>query len=153
MSIEIMITNDSITHANPVPKLPTHLFMYIKMETDRIIHTVLYKVAEKTGLLKTTLFRSIFLTGTSKHGPKDLTSREHDEVISNCVPLLGFKCSFVEESIKKSSIRYVIIYQRIENTEEAIKECTKKLKHFALHYHRFEDVFEIYTVYKSIDMK
>ena len=139
--------------ATSVTKVPKHVFTYIKMRTDNVNHTALYKEAEKTGLLKETAFKALFYHKPSSRGPKDLTSREHDEVIYNCVQVLGFKCSFVEVRTKKELTRYAIIYDRVDNIEDAIKACTRKLNDFALHYRRTRENYPIYCVYKLTEIK
>jgi hypothetical protein len=141
------------TSVTNVSKVPKHVFTYIKMRTDNVNHTALYKGAENTGLLKETAFKALFYHKPSSRGSKDLTSREHDEVISNCVPALGFKCSFVEVRTKKESTRYAIIYDRVDNTEDAIKASTRKLNDFALHYRRTKEDYPIYCVCKLTEIK
>ena len=132
--------------ATTTPKEQKHVFTCIKIPTNHINHTALYKTAENTGLLKDTAFKALFYHKPSRH-PKDLTSREFDEVISKCVLVFDFKCYFVEDHTKTST-RYAIIYNRHDNNEDAIKDCTRKLKNFALKYRRHDEEYLVYSVYK-----
>lgn len=123
-----------------------HIFTCIKIHTCHISHTTLYNAAESTGLLKNTAFKALFYKKRSWLRFQK-SSREFDELISKCVVVFGFKCYFVEENTKEP-IKYVIIYNRHDNNENAINECKRDLNKFALKYCRHVAEYPIYSVFK-----
>jgi hypothetical protein len=115
---------------------PKHIYGYIVMETNDVNHTALFTAAEKTGTMTTDSFRRLYLTAGGRD--KDLGSREHDEVISRTVPILGFSVTYRELQNKTRKRRFAIIYKRINTTTEpdAKVNLENQLQDFYKHYRR-----------------
>ena len=109
-------------------------YAYIVMETTNVNHTALYTAADKTGELATDSFKRLYSSPGGRY--KDLKSREHDEVISRAVPVLGFRVSFREVSNCRLRRRFVVIYKRINS--ESMTQTETELQNFFKHFRRHE---------------
>lgn len=121
------------------------LYVYIMMRTDDVNHTALYKDAEKIGgkdgSFKSDTFQRCFYS-SPKYGGKDRSSREHDEVISRALPVLGFSKTYYVERTKRTVTRYLVVYEKLKLTktckgdDELVDQATLKLQDFYKHYRR-----------------
>jgi hypothetical protein len=111
-------------------------YIRIVIPTVEVNHTALYKACEKLpddirAQAKLNNFAAMY--HTIGYQGKDKSSREHDEVISRCTKALGLATLYIDHSTKKSSTRYVVVYQKYRNEEEQIiaaKQVADYLKHF-----------------------
>lgn len=113
-----------------------HIIAYLVMETNDINHTALYKTGEVKEGFKLDTFKRLFYTSPGRG--KDVTSREHDEIISGIIPLLGLHVFYRETHTKKNTRRFAIIYKKIISTEAEINEAKREMEDFYRHYRRRE---------------
>lgn len=135
-------------------KCPKYTYVYITMETSNVNHTSLYKSVCKMDGFRGDTFKRMYLTPSVKYG-KNKTSREHDEVISRCVPLLCFDKKFLETKTKKSGVaRHVVIYRKVLSTDEAAQRLvTSDLLTFFKRYRRKEGEIVVKKCYNAKDFK
>jgi len=108
---------------------------YIIMRTSHVNHTALFKAAEKTET-----FKRAFYTTPSKYSGKELTSREHDEVICQSLLALslGIKVAFKEG---KNGWRYAIFHSEFRSTDADSSNAIRiMLADFSKQYKRIHDI-------------
>lgn len=134
----------------PVPAGPKFQFAFIVIPTVDVNHTALFKAAEKGGKMKKEYFSRLFYTGTpGPYGPKDRSTREHDEVITLACEQLGIKVSFTEKKTNKGRniTRYAIFYIHYRTSEPGeLLAAEKELNEFIKHYRRHDRVYPVQII-------
>lgn len=133
----------TILDLSTIPKVKV-MYFYIKMRTDRINHTALFKNAEKKGKFNAENFNRMFYSEPVRGG-KNKSSREHDEVISRTLPVLGFSVIYdVVTFKKKPDERHAIIYKKCNSITDNLSIIVKSFEDFARQYRRHaEDVVPV----------
>ena len=124
-----------------------YVHAYIIMETNNVNHTALYSAVNKTDEFKSESFKRLYWSIPSPYGRKDLSSREHDEVIARAVPVLGFTASFREFVTKKSTRRFVVISKRVDTNEaDVMAKASIGLQTFYKQFRRHEGSITVHQI-------
>ncbi len=142
------------------------MILYISFDTTKLNHTALCGQAMK---LNPSLSLDSIHRMHKRVAPrekKDISSREHDDVIAKCVPVLGFRVAFREggvckdtkvhpnglKTVTKRNLRYAFIYKKVKPKEQ--EKTTVALKEFTRQFRRFEDYeLEVKLCQRVSDLK
>lgn len=117
---------------------PKLIYIYFVINTCDINHTALATDTIKKYNINLDTFNRLYYTTPTKFGPKDRTSREHDEIVSKCANAFGLTVKYIETRTRKDVIRHAIIYKRIRSDKyDDVKEIHKTLEYFIKHFHRY----------------
>lgn len=108
-------------------------FTYIgfSIPTSNVNHTGLYKYAQELPGFKSSTFEAMYKTAPSRF--KSVSSREHDEVISRSLEVMGLNKQWIVDKDE----RYVNVYGKIRTGDvEAEEQLVGKLHIFIKKFQR-----------------
>jgi hypothetical protein len=115
----------------------------IRIKTTNVNHTALYKHASNLPGFKVEAFKTTYRSEPSRF--KDVSSREHDEVISRAVKAMGLSLQFFVGGSKRNPFRYVEIFGSYTNEDEKI-QLTNQLKTIVKKFQRIPENIEIMPI-------
>lgn len=125
-------------------------YSYIIIRVTNVNHTAIYQYVQNQNYRATDTFDRLFYE--ESHGyKKDLTSREHDEVICLGVRYMGLRVTFREKTSRRNNVRYAIIYNRYKTGTEDEKTTISALRNFIRCYQRIPEKLEVISSDKLPD--
>ncbi len=125
-------------------------FIKITIPTINVNHTALYNDALTFSDFQSSSFQAMYKTDSNIYKKYNRDSREHDEVISRAVKVMGLKVCY---KTKKNTTRYAVIYAQCRTEDTGSRDnIIKKLREFVRKYQRIPTEISLKMVYRYSDL-